>query len=85
MKESMTAFDFKSAERSVISDPGSRSQIKDQLVQLQHRADYVTSRFIDDHPDFEKSPLKHKFYTDKTDTYAKITRLLRVISAYEQR
>lgn len=80
---SLTAFDFAAAERQIIHDPKSRGQIKKQLNLLQKRTDYIVSRFIDDHPDYEKHPLKHKFYTDKSDTYSKITRLLRILSAYD--
>jgi len=79
----MSAFDFEAAEKMVINNPSSRPIIRDALVQLQRRVDYIVSRFIDDHPDYEKNPMKHKFYLDKSDTYAKITRLLRIISAYE--
>ena len=81
--ESLTAFDFTAAERQIIYDPKSREQIKKQLNLLQKRTDYIVSRFIDDHPDYEKHPLKHKFYADKSETYSKITRLLRILSAYD--
>ncbi len=77
------AFDFVTAEKRVLNNPECRKPIKDHLVQLQRRIDYFSSRFIDEHPDYEKHPLKHKFYLDKTETYAKITRLLRIIRAYE--
>ena len=81
--ESMTSFDFTAAEKQIISDPSSRNQIKNHLNGLQKRTDYIVSRFIDDHPDYEKHPMKHVFYKDKSDTYSKITRLLRIIAAYD--
>lgn len=82
--ESMTAFDFVAAEKQIISNPSSRDQIKQHLNRLQKRTDYIVSRFIDDHPDYEKHPMKHKFYVDKSETYSKITRLLRIIAAYDR-
>ena len=82
--DSMTSFDFAAAEKQIIHDPSSRGEIRKKLISLQKRTDYIVSRFIDDHPDYEKHPLKHKFYVGKSETYSKITRLLRIISAYDR-
>ena len=82
--EIMTAFDFAATEQRIIAEPACREPIRQKLLKLQKRTDYIVSRFIDDHPDYEKNPVKHKFYVDKSDTYSKITRLLRVLNAYDR-
>jgi hypothetical protein len=81
--DSLTAFDFESAEKQVIFDASSRSHIKDELNALLRRVDYMLSRFMDEHPDFEKNPTKYSFYKDKSEIYNKISRLLRIIDAYD--
>ena len=83
MKHKITAYDYKQAENNLISgDQTVKFQIRQELIAKKAKLDYFMSRFLEDHPEFQDCEKKKKFYTDKSEEYAQINRLLRIADAY---
>jgi hypothetical protein len=69
----------KAADRSQIEN------IKGMLFEHKRVLDYIMSRFLDQFGprlDVPRNDVYHQFVTSKNDEYAKITRLERVLHAY---